>query len=178
MGSLRAHIQVGRNSHQKQRSTALSRSTFVDLGVPEDLANILSRRGITAPFEIQAATLPDVLARRDVSGRAPTGSGKTLAFGIGLAVHTPRARAKRPTALVLVPTRELAAQVAVEVEPLAKTRNLRVATIYGGVGYGEQRTALRRGTDIVVACPGRLEDLIEQRELSLADVRIAVVDEA
>src|SRR5206468_7669916 len=92
------------------RSTALPRNTFSHLGVPEDLANVLSRRGIDAPFPIQAATLPDALAGRDVCGRAPTGSGKTLAFGLAIVERTQRARPKRPAALVLVPTRELAAQ--------------------------------------------------------------------
>jgi superfamily II DNA/RNA helicase len=156
----------------------LSRTTFSDLGVPEDLANVLSRRGIDAPFPIQAATIPDALAGRDVCGKAPTGSGKTLAFGLAIVQRARRAKPKRPTALVLVPTRELAAQVAKEIEPLAGARNLRIATVYGGVGYGEQRSALRRGTEIVVACPGRLEDLIEQRDLVLDDVQIAVIDEA
>ncbi len=156
----------------------MSRTTFRDLGVPEDLANVLSRRGIDAPFPIQAATLPDALSGRDVCGKAPTGSGKTLAFGLAIVQRAGRAKPKRPTALVLVPTRELAAQVAAEISPLASARKLRIATVYGGVGYGEQRSALRRGTEIVVACPGRLEDLLEQRDIVLDDVKIAVVDEA
>ncbi len=156
----------------------MSRTTFSDLGVPDDLVSILSRRGVTAPFPIQAATLRDALAGRDIAGKAPTGSGKTLAFGLALAVRARRGKPKRPTVLVLVPTRELAAQVAKEVEPLTAARKLRVATVYGGVGYGEQRSALRRGADVLVACPGRLEDLLEQRELVLDDVSIAVIDEA
>jgi superfamily II DNA/RNA helicase len=154
------------------------RNTFAELGVPEDLARVLSQQGIDTPFPIQAATLVDGLAGRDVCGRAPTGSGKTLAFGLVIADKTPRAKPKRPTALVLVPTRELAAQVARVIDPLARARKLSVATVYGGVGYGDQRHALRRGVDILVACPGRLEDLIEQRDLVLDDVRIAVIDEA
>jgi len=146
--------------------------------VPADLTNVLERRGFQSPFPIQAATLPDALAGRDICGRAPTGSGKTLAFGLALAVRTKRAQNKRPTALVLVPTRELAAQVERELKPLADARKLRVATVYGGVGYQPQRNALRRGVEILVACPGRLEDLLEQRELVLSDVSTVVVDEA
>jgi superfamily II DNA/RNA helicase len=156
----------------------LPRNTFAELGVPEDLVRVLSRQGIGSPFPIQAATLADALAGRDVSGRAPTGSGKTLAFGLALAARTRKARPKRPTALVLVPTRELAAQVARVLDPLARMRKLSVTTVYGGTGYGPQRGALRRGVDILVACPGRLEDLVEQRDLVLSDVHIAVVDEA
>jgi len=156
----------------------LSRNTLTDLGVPEDLSGVLAARGITSLFPIQKATLPDSLAGKDIAGRAPTGSGKTLAFALAIVVRTRRAKPKRPTALVLVPTRELAAQVAKEIEPLARKRNLRTTTVYGGVGYGEQRQALRRGVDILVACPGRLEDLMEQRELVLDDVQIAVIDEA
>jgi superfamily II DNA/RNA helicase len=156
----------------------VQRNTFGELGVPEDLVRVLGKQGIETPFEIQAATLSDVLAGRDVSGRAPTGSGKTLAFGLAIVARTRKAKPKRPTALVLVPTRELAAQVANVLVPLARARKMSVATVYGGVGYGEQRQALRRGTDILVACPGRLEDLLEQRDLVLSDVQIAVVDEA
>jgi superfamily II DNA/RNA helicase len=156
----------------------LPSNTFISLGVPEDLAAVLSKQGIEAPFPIQAATLADGLAGRDVSGRAPTGSGKTLAFGLVIAAKTQKAKPKRPTALVLVPTRELAAQVAKVLYPLAGARKQHVATVYGGVGYGDQRSALRKGTEILVACPGRLEDLIEQRDVSLSDVSIVVVDEA
>ena len=156
----------------------MSRNTFGEFGVSADLCTILERRGINAPFPIQAATLPDAIAGRDISGRAPTGSGKTLAFGLALAMRTPKAQPKRPTALVLVPTRELAAQVEREIAPLAATRKLHMATVYGGTGYDAQRRALRRGVEILVACPGRLEDLIQQRDLRLDDVSIVVVDEA
>jgi superfamily II DNA/RNA helicase len=155
--------------------------TFADLGVPTDVVALLKRDGITTPFPIQAATLPDALAGRDVSGRAPTGSGKTLAFAIAvveaLAGHS-RSQARRPRGLVLVPTRELAAQVCGVLSPLAKARRLSVAAVYGGAGYGPQLRALREGVDVLVACPGRLEDLIERRDVSLHDVSIAVVDEA
>ena len=160
------------------RSTHLSRTTFASLGVPDDLSNVLASQDITTPFPIQAATLRDGLAGRDVSGRAPTGSGKTLAFGLVIADKVTAAKPNRPTALVLVPTRELATQVATVLQPLARARHLRVATVFGGVGYGEQKNALRRGVEILVACPGRLEDLIEQRHVDLSDVGIAVIDEA
>ncbi len=152
--------------------------TFADLGVPEDLVAVLRRQGIDTPFPIQAASIPDGIAGHDICGRAPTGSGKTLAFGLALAARAQRTKPKRPTALVLVPTRELAAQVEQVLAPLAAVRKLRVATVYGGVGYEKQRKALRSGVEILVACPGRLEDLLEQRELSLSDVGIVVVDEA
>ena len=156
--------------------------TFADLGVPADVVALLARDGITTPFPIQAATLPDALAGRDVSGRAPTGSGKTLAFAItiteALTSGGSRSRARCPRGLVLVPTRELAAQVCGVLSPLARTRKLTVAAVYGGAGYGPQLRALRDAVDILVACPGRLEDLIERREVSLAEVSIAVVDEA
>jgi len=155
--------------------------TFADLGVPADLIALLERGGITSPFPIQEATLPDALARRDVSGRAPTGSGKTLAFAIASVEAlggSSRSKPGRPRGLVLVPTRELAAQVCGVLGPLAKARRLTVTAVYGGAGYGPQLKALRSAVDILVACPGRLEDLIDRRDVSLNDVKIAVVDEA
>ncbi len=153
-------------------------TTFAALGVPADLVATLARRGITEPFFIQAATIPDALAGRDVSGKAPTGSGKTLAFGVPLVARLGKAKARRPRALVLVPTRELAAQVANELKPLAGTRNRTVAAFYGGTGYGAQRSVLASGCEIVVACPGRLEDLLQNGDLTLAEVDHVVVDEA
>jgi superfamily II DNA/RNA helicase len=155
--------------------------TFADLGVPADLIALLERGEITAPFPIQEATLPDALAGRDVSGRAPTGSGKTLAFAIAAVealTGASRSKAGRPRGLVLVPTRELAAQVCGVIDPLAKARNLSVAAVYGGAGYGPQLRALRAAVDILVACPGRLEDLIDRRDVNLKDVSIVIVDEA
>ncbi len=144
----------------------------------------LEERGIDRPFPIQAATLPDCLAGRDVCGMAPTGSGKTLAFGLAILSRLsakpgarPRGR-RHPSALVLVPTRELAAQIEEVVRPLAAAIGARVDSIYGGVGYGKQRAALRNGTDILVACPGRLTDLIEQGAVNLSHVDMVVVDEA
>ena len=155
-------------------------NTFADLGVAEPLIEVLAARDINDPFPIQIATLPDTLAGRDVLGRGKTGSGKTLAFSIplvsGLAGH-PR-RPSRPAGLVLAPTRELATQITATLEPLAAVYDLRVATIFGGVPQGRQVTALKSGVDIVVACPGRLEDLMKQRLISLDSIEITVIDEA
>ena len=151
-------------------------TTFARLGVPAPIVGALRARGIAEPFAIQAATIEDSLAGRDVCGRAPTGSGKTLAFGIPLVALAERAESRRPRSLVLAPTRELADQIATELRSFAgKTR---VAVVYGGVGHGPQRAALRRGVDILVACPGRLEDLIQLGDLTLADVDRVVLDEA
>ncbi len=157
-------------------------STFADLGVPEALTAVLSAQGITEPFAIQAAALPDALAGRDVCGRAPTGSGKTLAFGLpilaGLAKADGWSKPGRPQALILLPTRELAGQVTDVIAPLARAVGAHVAAVYGGVGYHPQKTALRKGVDILIGCPGRVEDLIAQGDLDLSDVRWAVLDEA
>ena len=150
--------------------------TFAQLGVPESICRALDERGITQPFDIQAAAMADAMAGHDVCGRAPTGSGKTLAFGIPLVATAVRARPHRPTALVLAPTRELADQIMTELRSFAG--GVRVAVVYGGVGYGRQMEALRRGVDILVACPGRLEDLIEQGVVSLGAVEAVVIDEA
>ena len=152
--------------------------SFAALGVPPDLVALLARQGIVAPFPIQAATLADGLAGHDLCGKAPTGSGKTLAFALAMVLRVGHAAPKRPRGLVLVPTRELAAQVQRELAPLAAARNRTVTVIYGGTGYDVQRKALRRGADIVVACPGRLEDLIAQGDVRLDAVDFVVVDEA
>jgi superfamily II DNA/RNA helicase len=157
-------------------------SSFADLGVPAHLCATLARRGIEEPFPIQAATLADVLAGRDVAGKAPTGSGKTLAFGLGIAQHAADAgpvTPRRPRALVLVPTRELAAQVQRELSALIdERRHGAVVSIYGGVGYGPQRKMLSRGVAAVVACPGRLEDLVNTRDIVLDQADLVVLDEA
>ncbi len=153
-------------------------TTFADLGVPDDLAMHLARRSITEAFPIQAAALPDGLAGHDICGRAPTGSGKTLAFGLVLALRAGPAHPLRPSGLVLVPTRELAGQVAKELQLLATPQHRQVVAVYGGAGYEPQRRALRRGADILVATPGRLEDLIARRDVRLDNVGIAVIDEA
>ena len=150
--------------------------TFAQLGVPDSICRALDERGITQPFDIQAAAMADAMAGHDICGRAPTGSGKTLAFGIPLVATSVRARSHRPTALVLAPTRELADQIMTELRSFAGA--VRVAVVYGGVGYGRQMEALRRGVDILVACPGRLEDLIEQGVVSLGAVEAVVIDEA
>jgi superfamily II DNA/RNA helicase len=152
--------------------------TFADLGVSADIVARLARRGITEPFPIQSATLADALAGRDLCGRAPTGSGKTLAFGIPLIARVGKARSRRPRGLVLVPTRELAAQVRKELHMLSSTRGRSVTAIYGGVGFGPQIEALRSGADVVVACPGRLADLVAKGEARLDEVDFVVIDEA
>ena len=153
-------------------------SRFVDLGVPPALADSLARRAITIPTPIQAATIPDAMAGRDVSGKAPTGSGKTLAFGIPLVLGVEKAKPRRPRGLVLAPTRELAAQISQELQLLAKPKGPWVEAVYGGVGFERQLRALARGVDIVVACPGRLADLVSQRQVDLGDVDFVVIDEA
>ena len=155
-------------------------ASFAELGVPGPLVDVLAGTGVTAPFPIQAAALPDALAGRDILGRGRTGSGKTLAFSIPLAAGLADGftSAGRPRGLVLVPTRELASQVQAVLTPLAQALDLTVATIFGGTGQNAQVTALRNRVDIVVACPGRLADLIEQGHCHLGDVEISVLDEA
>ena len=159
-----------------------SQPSFADLGVPDALVERLALDGIITAFPIQAATLPDSLQGRDVLGRGRTGSGKTLAFSLALInslLESPAPREQySPRALVLLPTRELAQQVADVIAPLAKAVRMRVASVYGGVGYGPQINALRNGVDIVIACPGRLEDLIENGQCQLDFVQVTVLDEA
>jgi superfamily II DNA/RNA helicase len=144
----------------------------------------LTKQGITSPFPIQTATLPDTLAGRDVLGRGRTGSGKTLAFSLPLVARlaesasTVKRRPARPRALILAPTRELATQIAATLEPLAKELRLSTTTIFGGVSQNRQVSALNGGIDILVACPGRLEDLIKQGLCSLDSVEVTVLDEA
>lgn len=154
--------------------------TFLDLGVPAELAAALEADGKTEAFPIQQGTLPDSLAGRDLLGRGRTGSGKTLAFAIPLVARLTgaKARPQHPRGLVLAPTRELASQIAAVIAPLAKAANLRVTTVFGGVSQRPQEEALRRGVDIVVACPGRLEDLMKQGLVRLDEVRVTVLDEA
>ncbi|WP_232216074.1 DEAD/DEAH box helicase [Promicromonospora sukumoe] len=165
-------------------------TTFADLGLPAPVVRVLADRGITSPFPIQTASLPDSLAGRDVLGRGRTGSGKTLAFALPVVTRLamsgarsaasgqPRRAAGRPRALVLAPTRELANQIDESVAPLAQALGLKTTTIFGGVAQSRQVTALNAGVDIVIACPGRLEDLLGQRHLTLDDVEITVLDEA
>ena len=158
-------------------------TTFAALGLPERLVIALARRGMEAPFAIQTRAIPDALTGRDVLGRGATGSGKTLAFGLPMLARLSASRpAERlrgtPRGLVLVPTRELAQQVSDALAPLAQALDLKVTTVYGGASMGRQIDQLRRGVDVVVATPGRLQDLIEQRECTLAKLEITVLDEA
>jgi superfamily II DNA/RNA helicase len=153
----------------------MSKQSFADLGVSRAVSGALSRRGITAPFPVQSLVLEDALAGRDVLVKAPTGSGKTLAFGIPLAERLDAGPA--PAALVLAPTRELAAQIVAELEDLAAAKGLRVAAVYGGIGIAPQASNAKRA-HILVATPGRLEDLLARGAFTLAGVRMLVLDEA
>ena len=156
-------------------------TSFIDLGVPARLVTTLADRGISTPTPIQRSTLPDALAGRDVLGRGRTGSGKTLAFVLPVLARLAggtRARSRAPRAVILAPTRELAGQINDVLKPLAATVGITSQTVYGGVSQHPQVTALARGVDVLVACPGRLEDLIKQGHCSLAAVEITVLDEA
>src|SRR5579859_1555958 len=169
-----------RRREQRPALTPAAVVTFADLGVPVPLVAALGEDGITVPFPVQAATLPDALAGVDILGRAQTCSGKTLAFCIPLVARLAEgySMACRPRGLVLVPTRELAAQVEAVLSPLARAMGLSVAAIFGGTPQNPQVAALRNRADIVVACPGRLADLIEQDHCHLGDVEVTVLDEA
>ena len=150
--------------------------TFAELGVPENICRSLENKGILKPFEIQKLTIADGLEGHDICGRAPTGSGKTIAFGIPLIANSKRGEPKHPGSLILAPTRELAEQIFSELRTFAgKTK---IGVVYGGVGYGNQIKSLKQGVDILVACPGRLEDLIEQGFVNLSNVNHVVLDEA
>ncbi len=157
-------------------------SSFLDLGVPTKLVTVLADLGITTPFPIQAATLPDSLAGRDVLGRGRTGSGKTYAFALPLIARLAAAgttrRPGRPRALILAPTRELATQIDATLAPLARALGLRTLTVFGGVGAGPQISGLRAGVDVLVACPGRLLDHLQNGHVNLDAVEITVLDEA
>ncbi|MGW0496670.1 DEAD/DEAH box helicase [Streptomyces sp. NPDC003007] len=155
-------------------------ASFADLDMPVELLAELGRQGVTVPFPIQGATLPNSLAGRDVLGRGRTGSGKTLAFGLALLARTARQRAepRQPLGLILVPTRELAQQVTDALTPYARALKLRLATVVGGVSIGRQTSALRGGAEVVVATPGRLKDLIERGDCRLDQVCVTVLDEA
>ena len=150
--------------------------TFRSLGVSDDVADALEARGMAAPFEIQSQVIPDAISGQDILAKSPTGSGKTLAFAIPV-VEQVEPDGPTPAALILVPTRELAAQVAAETTAIAKARGLRVAAAYGGVSIGEQAKKVN-GAQVLVATPGRLEDLCQRRSISLSGVRILVLDEA
>ncbi len=154
--------------------------TFAELGLPDRLVDALAHAGIERPFAIQTRTLPDGVAGRDVLGRAQTGSGKTLGFGLPMLARLAGGRrtTKQPRGLVLVPTRELAQQVATALVPLGRSLSLKVTTVYGGAPIGRQIADLERGVDVVVATPGRLIDLMERRSVDLSRVSITVLDEA
>ncbi|MFF7453500.1 DEAD/DEAH box helicase [Kitasatospora sp. NPDC008115] len=155
--------------------------TFGDLGLPDEVVRALAKRGVTTPFPIQAATIPDALAGKDVLGRGRTGSGKTLSFGLPLLTRLAdgeRTRAKHPRGLILVPTRELAMQVADALEPFGSVLGQRLKVVCGGTSMSNQIYALERGVDVLVATPGRLRDLINRGSAKLDDVQVAVLDEA
>ncbi|GHJ97278.1 DEAD/DEAH box helicase [Streptomyces sp. NE5-10] len=155
-------------------------ASFDELGLPAEVRELLTAQGVVTPFPIQAATLPNALAGRDVLGRGRTGSGKTLAFGLPLLARLAgsRAEARKPRALVLVPTRELAQQVTDALAPYAGALKLRLATVVGGMSIGRQATALRDGAEVVIATPGRLMDLVQRKDARLDRVEITVLDEA
>jgi superfamily II DNA/RNA helicase len=154
--------------------------TFAELGLPQPVLRALAAGGFTAPFPIQAATLPETLAGRDLLGRGQTGSGKTLAFGLALLSRLAggRAQPRRPRGLVLVPTRELATQVVDAVAPYAKALGLTVTSVVGGMSFNRQAAELQRGIDLLVATPGRLTDHTNQRTCDLSDVEVTAIDEA
>jgi ATP-dependent RNA helicase RhlE len=158
------------------QEVSMSQQSFAELGVSRAVAAALRDRGVHTPFPIQELVIADVLAGRDVLAKSPTGSGKTLAFGVPL-IDRIAADAKRPAALILAPTRELAGQIVDELRPLARARNLSVAAVYGGVGFEKQTRDAQRA-HILVATPGRLEDLLSRRAFSLSHVRTLILDEA
>jgi superfamily II DNA/RNA helicase len=153
-------------------------TSFEELGVADELVAVLASQGIKAPFPVQAITIPDAIAGRDVCGKAKTGSGKTLAFGLPLLMRLSPPSPRRPRGLVLVPTRELAIQVAEVLEPLAEAMGKRAVVLYGGADIERQIKKLNKGVDVVIATPGRLIDLSDRGEVSVADVEVAVLDEA
>ena len=152
--------------------------SFLDLGIEPAIVYQLKKQGITEPFEVQEAAIPDTLLGKDICCRAPTGSGKTLAFGLPLIARCKPSEPGKPSSLIITPTRELAEQICNVLTPLAKEMHLKVLAVYGGTSYSKHRKALEKGVDIVVACPGRLIDLMEQGSISLENVEIAVLDEA
>jgi len=176
--SSRAAVRTAEDQPEHEADVQFADVSFAELGVPEDFLQVLEENGITSPFPVQALTIPDAFAGRDVCGKAKTGSGKTLAFGIPLVDHTTTARSRRPRSLVLVPTRELANQVAESLAPFCEARGLWLMAVYGGVSINRQIAGLRQGVDLVIATPGRLNDLLERGDISLEDVDMVVLDEA
>jgi superfamily II DNA/RNA helicase len=174
VGPVRNFIRVGRSS----LDWSFVITSFIALGVSADINARLEKLGITRPLPIQSATIPAALAGKDICGKAPTGSGKTLAFGMPIVANMTQSRPRRPRALILVPTRELASQVHAVLGSLLGRESQRVVSIFGGTGYRDQVRALHKGVNVVVACPGRLEDLIERGDVMLDDVTTVVLDEA
>jgi superfamily II DNA/RNA helicase len=171
-------LNVSTTTHPERVETTTAAGDFADLGLPASLVTALRQGGITTPFPIQAATIPDALTGRDVLGRGQTGSGKTLAFGLPMLSRLADGTSRDPRGLVLVPTRELAMQVTDVLTPLARTLGLSVVLVAGGMSYTPQIRAFQRGVDIVVATPGRLIDLMDQTAVDLTRVEVLVLDEA
>ncbi|MFD5474068.1 DEAD/DEAH box helicase [Streptomyces sp. NPDC127105] len=174
------HVVVPENADDAPENNEAPEITFADLGLPEGVVRKLAQNGVTTPFPIQAATIPDALAGKDILGRGRTGSGKTLSFGLPTLATLAggRTERKRPRAVILTPTRELAMQVADALQPYGDVVGLRMKVVCGGTSMGNQIYALEKGVDILVATPGRLRDLINRGACSLEDVRITVLDEA
>ncbi|MFF4144508.1 DEAD/DEAH box helicase [Streptomyces sp. NPDC001698] len=174
------HVVVPENADDAPENNEAPEITFADLGLPEGVVRKLAQNGVTTPFPIQAATIPDALAGKDILGRGRTGSGKTLSFGLPTLATLAggRTERKRPRAVILTPTRELAMQVADALQPYGDVVGLRMKVVCGGTSMGNQIYALEKGVDILVATPGRLRDLINRGACSLEDVQIAVLDEA
>ena len=157
----------------------MSNQQWLNLGVDEQIVSSLIKRGIKTPFPIQSLTIPDALRGNDVCGKAKTGSGKTLAFGIPMVQNLDQPSGdNNPRGLIMVPTRELATQVKEELDPLLNGKSLTAVAIYGGANIEEQIKAIKRGTDIIVATPGRMIDLLEREEISLQSLEMVVLDEA
>ena len=173
-------LSVSMSVHDRAQST--DQPTFAELGLPAEIVSTLAANGVTSPFPIQAATLPDSLQGRDVLGRGRTGSGKTYAFLLPLVARLASSgtarKAGRPRALILAPTRELVTQIEASLTPLAAATGLRSVNVFGGVSPGPQISALRGGVDIVIACPGRLEDHVKSGHADLSAVEITILDEA
>ncbi|MEU6550827.1 DEAD/DEAH box helicase, partial [Streptomyces sp. NPDC046915] len=175
------HVVVPENTEAETNDeTSTPEVTFADLGLPEGVVRKLAQNGVTVPFPIQAATIPDALVGKDILGRGRTGSGKTLSFGLPTLATLAGGRTEKhkPRAVILTPTRELAMQVADALQPYGDVLGLKMKVVCGGTSMGNQIYALERGVDILVATPGRLRDIINRGACSLEDVRIAVLDEA
>ncbi|MFG1670911.1 DEAD/DEAH box helicase [Streptomyces sp. Y7] len=173
------HVVVPENGENTDETTA-PEITFADLGLPEGVVRKLAQNGVTTPFPIQAATIPDALAGKDILGRGRTGSGKTLSFGLPTLARLSGGRTEKhkPRAVILTPTRELAMQVADALQPYGDQLGLKMKVVCGGTSMGNQIYALERGVDVLVATPGRLRDIINRGACSLEDVEVAVLDEA